>query len=169
MHAPGQFVGTASGGAAWPGPVTNTIIRSDDGARWSRVYSEIVSGDLWCWAEGGGIGGIAVGWDRFVAIGIDTILVSTDGLHWFKKTWDQAPDLYQIVYGNGQFVAATGGDNVATGGTKLYSSRDGIHWRRLAVNFDPSPYGLIGFADGYFTSVGEGRALQSGPVIALGL
>jgi hypothetical protein len=159
----GQFIAVSTSGGCFA-PITNTINRSSDALTWTRVHSEVNydAGDC------GGLRSVAFGRDRFVAVGGYSLLVSTNGLDWSRQKW-QGYRLDQIIYGNGQFVAAAGGDNISPGGTKLYTSRNGIEWTRLDLNFDPSPYGKIGFADGYFTCVGEEMVLQSGPIIDVAL
>ncbi|MBI2927691.1 MAG: hypothetical protein HYY24_18500 [Verrucomicrobia bacterium] len=107
------------------------IFTSDDGRRWSKVYS----GDVYsnfidvCFADGIG----------FVAVSEKTIARSSDG-----QTWTTEPNpnlLYNIIFGANTFCAA--------GGAGIFLSADGVHWSKKR-NEGGSGLNDIGYGNGQF-------------------
>ena len=101
----------------------NKVYYSHDGQKWtSREYT----GSSYLQA-------VTYGQGKFVAVGDRrTTAVSNDGIVWKIKTLESSEyDLYDVVYGNGVFVAA-GVSRVTWYDRVLYHSTDGENWQYLA-------------------------------------
>lgn len=53
------------------------------------------------------------------------LLTSKDGLDWENQTWEGAPPLTGIAYGNGMYIATSSGADA------IFSSSDSRHWDRV--------------------------------------
>jgi len=71
------------------------MMRSTDGDTWAKVSSGVEDE----------LGGVAYGNGVFVAVGGNTVLVSSDGLTWNEYTPPAGFYCYSITFGNGSFVA----------------------------------------------------------------
>ncbi len=92
---------------------------------------------------------------QFVAVG-DAILTSQDGSNWTTRVVSLPEPLYDVTYGDGQFVAV-GGHRPAFGGdvesTTVMTSPDGVVWTQRSV---PTTNALLSVAwgNGIFVVVG---------------
>lgn len=148
-------------GAALPaGAVTNLLgvaygngcfvaVGADSAQRYATI---LTSGDAVQWTNRSAspfsvLSGVAFGTNTFVAVGANTILTSTNGMHWQSRRWRGDPYLFDVVYASGRFVAVGSGNAVLT-------SPDGVTWR--AWRLDDS-YGLCGVAygNGQFVAAGS--------------
>jgi len=122
------------------------IATSEDGDTWSEQASG-TSAELRSVAYGNNI---------FVIVGFSVILTSDDGTQWFPQSIPGWPGfiLFDIVYGNGLFVAV-GGSGTA------FTSPDGINWTPHATG-DISEKKAITYGNGKFVAVGSsGKIITS--------
>ncbi len=110
-----------------------------------------------CGDSGSGGGGLGSG--MFVAVGEGAVVTSRDGgVTWERSAPCQADELYEIVYGNGIYLA-TGADYDATGFRAWYSS-DGTNWLETYPSI--SQLGTSMYGNGMFIVVHSGSgAMQT--------
>jgi photosystem II stability/assembly factor-like uncharacterized protein len=90
---------------------------------------------------------VTYGNNIFVAVGDNgTILTSTDGVSWTRRTSPTTQGLYSVTYGNGLFVA------VGNNGTIL-TSTDGVNWTQRTSGTSNDLYGVT-YGNGIFVAVG---------------
>ncbi len=125
----------------------STILRSADGAKWTRIAAGSPSApDLYAAAYGGG---------TFVAVGSrGLVLVSTNGIDWSSATNTGDTLLPDVIYANGQFLA------VGSNGTIL-TSADGSVWRSTGSQ-DLGPLAGVAYGDGLYV-VGNGTGVLTSP------
>jgi len=97
---------------------------------------------------------VAYGNGQFMAVGDGTILTSTDGANWaLRAEIYGAPQLQDVAYGNGLWVAVGGWLGLRPAGAVL-TSTDGATWTSSTVAMVIA-YG-VAYANGQFVAVGEG-------------
>jgi hypothetical protein len=146
----GRFVAVGNGG---------TILTSPDGVSWTQR----TSGTIYP------LYGVAYGNGTFVAVGgyfdyygfsdymssASTILTSTDGVNWTRRTSGTDNRLLGVTYGNGLFVA------VGKDGTIL-TSPDGVSWTQRT---SPEKRDLlsVAYGNGTFVAVGDWGTILTSP------
>ena len=120
---------------------------SYDGITWVCAY----------YTGGAGVQGVTYGNGRFVAIAGGLTYTSTDGINWIR-TASLNLYFYQVVYGNGVFVANVNnswryGDYYGSGQTLAYST-DGLNWTPLSPGTSGMPYDCVGYSNGSFHAEG---------------
>jgi hypothetical protein len=109
-----------------------TIATSSDGEEWfrlpnrTRTFRRVVFGN-----------------DRFVAMGWDSLGVSTNGVDWAMT---QTPELYELTFLNGNFFAI--------GWRFLATSTDGSNWTNTLLP-EKAFTGNIGFGHGVYVFLGD--------------
>src|SRR6185437_6973449 len=110
---------------------------------------------------------VAAGNGRFVAVGPDVVMTSSDGINWNTQTSMQFGLLTKVAFGGGFFVAVATQpyyNGPAYSESGIWISRDGVHWSKRDSN---SARGLSTVAFGSSTFVVGGDSsliLQSDPV-----
>jgi hypothetical protein len=101
------------------------------------------------------LSGVAYGHGRYVAVGEETIITSTDGVHWIPIPRLQWHFFEDVSFVNGAFVA------VGDGGLVM-SSVDGLNWERHVTPTDVNLRDIT-YGQGRFLIVGNNRViLESG-------
>lgn len=101
---------------------------------------------------------VSYGGDRFVAVGAEAVLVSSDGTYWAKAGINQTAYLYGVSYGGKQFVAV--GYNGA-----VQTSPDGTSWTAQPSNTTQVLYG-VSCGGSRFVAVGAEGTIISADVSA---
>ena len=125
------------------------MMRSTDGNTWTQVSSGVEDD----------FGGVAYGNGVFVAVGGNTILVSSDGLTWNEQTPPAGFYCYSITFGNGNFVAINSTSSA-------FNSSDGINWTERTL---PPTSALTDIIYGYgqFVAVGYSGTVITAPAADL--
>lgn len=125
----------------------STILRSVDGAKWTRIAAGSLSNpNLYAAAYGGG---------TLVAVGSQgLVLASTNGTDWTTATNAGDTLLQDVVYANGQFLA------VGSGGAIL-TSANGSVWRSTGST-DFGPLAGAAYGNGLYV-VGNGTGILTSP------
>lgn len=89
------------------------IYVSDDGEKWTRVYS----------GKSFNNGSFACNGDIIVFVSETTVLTSTDGLNWVERNDDKLEYVGKIIYDGKRFIAYSPG--------KVFASKDGMNWSLL--------------------------------------
>jgi hypothetical protein len=128
------------------------IMRSTDGTSWTNVSSGFED-DLSDVAYGNGV---------FVAVGGNTVLVSSDGLTWNEYPPPAGFYSYSIAFGDGMFVALDSSPN------SVFTSPDGINWNLpVALPATPSPLRHISYCGNLFVVVAYGGYIITSPHAAI--
>jgi hypothetical protein len=133
---------------------------SVDGVSWTwrEVMMEGEQRELWAAAWGN---------DRYVIVGVGSILVSYDGQTWEQVRSDAFGELSDVTFAHGRFVAIG-----SCGG--LFSSVDGRTWRIHAaevgmqlrgVTFGADSFVITGGCRAWASGLSSGLVLQSDPLI----
>lgn len=126
-----------------------SIYVSADGETWNEVLrmNRLDTSSQW-------IQSIAWNGSRYVAVGSNTVWVSTDGATWKKTNMPHGTSLQKVVWTGKQFVVMD-----RLNGTKLMSSTDGLKWTTVLTT-DANLYDLVAH-DGNLVAVGtkNGRAI----------
>ncbi|WP_058300165.1 leucine-rich repeat domain-containing protein [Gorillibacterium timonense] len=134
-----------------------TILTSTDRVKWKKANTGVSVT----------LNSIAANDKMVVAVGKEgTLIVSKDGVNWTKPAKLFKGDLYDVVWGNGKFVA-TGQSHVENreDSTVLVSS-DGTTWKKISFK-DETPEGSVSTpglygvsaVGGLFVAVGSGGAV----------
>jgi photosystem II stability/assembly factor-like uncharacterized protein len=134
-----------------------TIITSPDGVSWTERSSGVNNN----------LQGLTYGNGLFIAVGENgTIAISPDGMRWTENKFEDpvgSPiSFYEPVYENDVFVAV-GGPLFQFGIIGLYSSSDGINWKRASstggflINYEMT------YANGMFWALKESISLHPIP------
>lgn len=89
------------------------IYASDDGEKWTRVYS----------GESFNRGSFACDGNIIVFVSGTTVITSTDGLNWVERKVDNLEEVEQIFYDGKRFIAYSN--------EKVFASTDGVNWSLL--------------------------------------
>jgi hypothetical protein len=138
----GKFV---SVGYSYGAPnIYDHIMYSDDGITWamSAVNSIPSNGFLYS---------VIYGADKFVAVGVDKFMYSTDAINWTTATAPTTVDQSwtSVTYGNGKFVAVS--STSATINRVMYSP-DGINWTQAAAAAQLS-WQAVTYGNGMFVAI----------------
>ncbi|GEM_PF-1327515 len=109
-------------------------------------------GEAWVAQEvaPGSRGAIAYGDGKFVALGIDHAIVSTNGISWSRYSMSDNILASSMAYGNGKFVLIS---SASGGGAKGRVSSDGENWTTFNM---PSP-NAVGYYGWKSIAYGNGR------------
>lgn len=96
------------------------IYASDDGEKWTKVYSgdSFNNGSFAC--DGNTI--------VYVSGTTGTVITSTDGLNWVERKFDILEDVQQIFYDGKRFIAYSS--------EKVFASPDGLNWSLLTDSIE---------------------------------
>ena len=99
----------------------------------------------------------SVAWSgtKFVAVGGNTILTSSDGVTWTTQTLGTANTLSSVIWAGNQFVAV--GDGPGSVGA-VFTSLDGVTWTTQNLSMAPNLYG-VAWSGTNFVAVGFGGAI----------
>ena len=122
------------------------MMRSLDGNTWTAVSSGVEDE----------LGGVSYGNGVFVAVGGNTVLVSSDGLNWDEYTPPAGFYCYSIAFGNGSFVALDNNPN------SVFTSSDGIAWTEVALPSTTTLSDII-YGLGQFVVVGYSGTVITSP------
>jgi hypothetical protein len=130
-----------------PGTYTGGIYTSADGISWTNRFSPSGGPSFSAVAYGNGMY-VAVTVARGTRTSFQRVYSSPDGITWTARTAATDNDWYDLVFGNGIFVAVGG----AGSGSRVMTSSDGITWtaRSEAVAND---WQGITYGDGIFVAV----------------
>ena len=150
IYANGLFV---AGGQGGPGGATDIFATSPNGINWTLRYADVgIEPSIKI------INAITYANGLFVAVGTN-IQTSPDGLNWTRRYCTTDPiyplvssTIVSIVYGNGLFIAITGG-------YRMYTSPDGINWTFIFIGYDR--WNAIMYGNGLFVIVGEAKNVTS--------
>jgi len=101
---------------------------------------------------------IVYGNGLFVAVGVNAVTTSDDGITWVNRAPAESNTWSSVVYGNGVFVAVS-----RNGTNRVMTSIDGITWVSRSASENNSWQGVV-FADGLFVAVasdGTNRVMTS--------
>lgn len=139
IYAGGQFVAVSQNS-------TGTIITSPDGINWTTRTNPISCAYL----------DVIYANSLYVAYGTissGNLVTSSDGITWTSRSVG-ASNIIQVIYGGGQFVAATVGG--------VYTSADGLTWSLRTTNIISSTITSVGYVgttyyvgsstDGYYAT-----------------
>lgn len=143
IYAGGQFVAVSQNS-------TGTIITSPDGINWTTRTNPISCAYL----------DVIYANSLYVAYGTissGNLVTSSDGITWTSRSVG-ASNIIQVIYGGGQFVAATVGG--------VYTSADGLTWSLRTTNLVSSTIASVGYigttyyagstTDGYYATSSDG-------------
>jgi len=120
------------------------IMYSDDGITWamSAVNSIPSNGFLYS---------VTYGADKFVAVGVDKFMYSTDAINWTTATAPTTVDQSwtSVTYGNGKFVAVS---STSTTINRVMYSPDGINWTQAAAAAQLS-WQAVTYGNGMFVAI----------------
>ncbi|MHB8524118.1 MAG: carboxypeptidase regulatory-like domain-containing protein [Limisphaerales bacterium] len=94
----------------------------------------------------------------------EAILTSSDGVNWVLRQSGMPPILYDVVYGNGQFVVVGG---FIPGIVTILTSSDGVSWVQRTSGISDSYLSGIAYGNGQFVAVGYKSPPQNGNAIIL--
>jgi hypothetical protein len=93
--------------------------------------------------------------NKFIAVGSNNILTSSDGTNWnYYSPSSSSPDLYDVTYGNGIYVAV--GQAIFSG--SIVASTDSSNWTTLTT-VPSNPINGIVYGNGMFAAVGGGGTI----------
>jgi hypothetical protein len=116
-----------------------TISVSSDGVNWTNCATGLDTG-------GYGFNGVAYGNGRFVAEGGSAIATSPDGINWTPVSVAEVGNLYNVAFGNNQFVASTDDGS-------FWTSPDGTNWTPRTSGTGAESDGIT-YGGGQFVAVG---------------
>ena len=147
------FVGSRffalSSGISYNPDAVNGLAVSEDGTNWGHAM---------IWTNGTSTFNLSMptyGAGLYVAVGnsYDSVsnvfsafsFVSQDGRNWTRQPLNIKDNLLQVVYAYNQFVAVgwTGAP-----GVEIFTSADGLTWKRSWTGYSDSPWGSLAFGNG---------------------
>ena len=99
---------------------------------------------------------ICYGAGKFVAVGLDTPVYSTDGINWSKSNATIKENWTSVCYGADKFIA------VARNGAVAYSL-DGINWTFCRLGPIMGTWNSVCYYDGGFEVIGQGGSDEGDP------
>jgi len=81
-------------------------------------------------------------------------MTSQNGINWTSQTSAADNNWYGLTYGNGLFVAVSGGTDGT--GNRVMTSSDGINWTSRTSAADHSWRG-VAYGNGLFVAVGQNK------------